>query len=78
MYEGELLALYQGSLSRATELLIPLFLIYICRSGLPNFLAVALALGELGYRAVGVRLDSGDLLQQAQEIRGIFRTVGAQ
>ncbi|OBS76657.1 hypothetical protein A6R68_16896 [Neotoma lepida] len=48
------------------------------RSGLPNFLAVALALGELGYRAVGVRLDSGDLLQQAQEIRGIFRTVGAQ
>ncbi|KAK7799245.1 hypothetical protein U0070_023698 [Myodes glareolus] len=48
------------------------------RSGLPNFLAVALALGELGYRAVGVRLDSGDLLQQAQEIRGIFRTVGAE
>ncbi|XP_055482644.1 nicotinate phosphoribosyltransferase isoform X2 [Psammomys obesus] len=48
------------------------------RSGLPNFLAVALALGELGYRAVGVRLDSGDLLQQAQKIRGIFRTVGAQ
>lgn len=48
------------------------------RSGLPNFLAVALALGELGYRAVGVRLDSGDLLQQAKEIRGIFRTVGAE
>ncbi|EHB01361.1 Nicotinate phosphoribosyltransferase, partial [Heterocephalus glaber] len=48
------------------------------RSGLPNFLAVALALGELGYRAVGVRLDSGDLLQQAQEIRGVFRTVAAQ
>ncbi|KAF6100318.1 nicotinate phosphoribosyltransferase [Phyllostomus discolor] len=48
------------------------------RSGLPNFLAVALALGELGYRAVGVRLDSGDLLQQAQEIRGLFRTTAAQ
>ncbi|XP_036159774.1 nicotinate phosphoribosyltransferase [Myotis myotis] len=48
------------------------------RSGLPNFLAVALALGELGYRAVGVRLDSGDLLQQAQEIRALFRTTGAQ
>lgn len=41
-------------------------------------MAVALALGELDYRAVGVRLDSGDLLQQAKEIRGIFRTVGAQ
>lgn len=48
------------------------------RSGLPNFLAVALALGELGYRAVGVRLDSGDLLQQAQEIRKVFRTLSAQ
>ncbi|XP_021544183.1 nicotinate phosphoribosyltransferase isoform X3 [Neomonachus schauinslandi] len=48
------------------------------RSGLPNFLAVALALGELGYRAVGVRLDSGDLLQQAQEIRRVFRSISAQ
>ncbi|XP_059757590.1 nicotinate phosphoribosyltransferase isoform X2 [Balaenoptera ricei] len=48
------------------------------RSGLPNFLAVALALEELGYQAVGVRLDSGDLLQQAQETRGVFRTVAAQ
>ncbi|XP_031295644.2 nicotinate phosphoribosyltransferase isoform X2 [Camelus dromedarius] len=47
------------------------------RSGLPNFLAVALALEGLGYQAVGVRLDSGDLLQQAQEIRGVFRTVAA-
>ncbi|XP_049621537.1 nicotinate phosphoribosyltransferase [Suncus etruscus] len=48
------------------------------RSGLPNFLAVALALGDLGYRAVGVRLDSGDLLQQAQHIRGVFQTLAAQ
>lgn len=48
------------------------------RSGLPNFLAVALALQELGYQAVGVRLDSGNLLQQAREIRGVFRTAAAQ
>lgn len=48
------------------------------RSGLPNFLAVALALGDLGYRAVGVRLDSGDLLQQAQHIRGVFQTLAAR
>lgn len=78
MYAGELGAFCQGGLGGATELLIPPPFFLTCRSGLPNFLSVALALGELGYRAVGVRLDSGDLLQQAQEIRGIFRAVGAQ
>ncbi|WP_164198447.1 hypothetical protein [Stenotrophomonas maltophilia] len=37
-----------------------------------------MGLGELGYRAVGVRLDSGDPLQQAQEIRKVFRAAAAQ
>ncbi|KAM6282111.1 LOW QUALITY PROTEIN: nicotinate phosphoribosyltransferase [Porphyrio hochstetteri] len=47
------------------------------RSGLPNFCAVALALHQLGYRAIGVRLDSGDLAQQSKEIRQVFRACGA-
>ncbi|KAM6349538.1 nicotinate phosphoribosyltransferase [Podargus strigoides] len=46
------------------------------RSGLPNFCAVALALHQLGYRAIGVRLDSGDLAQQSKEIRRAFRACG--
>ncbi|NWW05425.1 PNCB phosphoribosyltransferase, partial [Oreocharis arfaki] len=47
------------------------------RSGLPNFCAVALALHQLGYQAIGVRLDSGDLAQQSKEIRRVFRACGA-
>ncbi|XP_075271554.1 nicotinate phosphoribosyltransferase isoform X2 [Opisthocomus hoazin] len=47
------------------------------RSGLPNFCAVALALHQLGYRAIGVRLDSGDLAHQAKETRRVLRACGA-
>ncbi|XP_064010500.1 nicotinate phosphoribosyltransferase [Pogoniulus pusillus] len=47
------------------------------RSGLPNFCAVALALHQLGYQAIGVRLDSGDLAQQSKEIRQVLRACGA-
>ncbi|NWI95471.1 PNCB phosphoribosyltransferase, partial [Pitta sordida] len=48
------------------------------RSGLPNFCAVALALHQLGYQAIGVRLDSGNLAQQSKEIRRALRACGAR
>ncbi|XVE87106.1 hypothetical protein DITRI_Ditri18aG0089500 [Diplodiscus trichospermus] len=47
----------------------------VIRSGVPNFCAVALALSELGYKAVGIRLDSGDLAYLSSEVRKIFRTI---
>ncbi|OIT05058.1 PREDICTED: nicotinate phosphoribosyltransferase 2-like [Nicotiana attenuata] len=47
----------------------------VMRSGVPNFCAVALALNDLGYRAVGIRLDSGDLAYQSCEARKFFQTI---
>ncbi|XP_052481102.1 nicotinate phosphoribosyltransferase 2 isoform X2 [Gossypium raimondii] len=47
----------------------------VIRSGVPNFCAVALALSDLGYRAVGIRLDSGDLAYLSSEARKIFQTI---
>ncbi|GAB4848988.1 Nicotinate phosphoribosyltransferase 2 [Ancistrocladus abbreviatus] len=47
----------------------------VLRSGIPNFCAVALALNDLGYRAAGIRLDSGDLAYLSCEARKFFQAI---
>ncbi len=48
------------------------------KSGVPNFLAVALALHAAGYPPVGIRLDSGDLAYLSKQTREQFRKVSNQ
>lgn len=49
--------------------------IFLNRSGLLNFCAVALALNDCGYRAVGIRIDSGDLAYLSVLARDTFEKV---
>lgn len=48
------------------------------RSGVPNFLSVALALQHIGYRPVGIRIDSGDLSFLSRRARQLFRETGSR
>lgn len=52
--------------------------VYFSRSGLLNFSAVALSLNELGYRAVGIRIDSGDLAYLSNKAREMFEKIGEE
>lgn len=48
------------------------------RSGLLNFCAIALALNDLGYRASGIRIDSGDLAYLSNKAREVFELIAAE
>merc|ERR1740115_372726 len=47
-------------------------------SGVYNMLAVSLALNDLGYKPIGIRLDSGDLAYLSKECRRVFIEVSKQ
>ncbi|KAK7865215.1 hypothetical protein R5R35_003930 [Gryllus longicercus] len=51
------------------------FMALVDTSGLLNFCAVALSLNDLGYRAIGIRIDSGDLAYLSNKARETFAKV---
>jgi nicotinate phosphoribosyltransferase len=73
--EGELAAFTSYALAFPTSFLALIDTYDSLSSGVENFLAVGLALHSIGYRPVGVRLDSGDLAYLSKTIRGRFEEV---
>ena len=53
-------------------------LVLFYRSGLLNFGAVAMALYDLGYTALGIRIDSGDLAYGSVVARETFQKIAEQ
>lgn len=50
----------------------------VLRSGLLNFSAVAMALNDLGYRALGIRIDSGDLAYLSSCAHNFFHELASK
>ncbi|XP_047444085.1 nicotinate phosphoribosyltransferase [Mugil cephalus] len=71
--EGELAAFLSYAIAYPQNFLPVIDSYSVGCSGVLNFCAVALVLSELGYRPLGVRLDSGDLCRQSVDVRRVFR-----
>ncbi|KAH7852050.1 hypothetical protein Vadar_019922 [Vaccinium darrowii] len=73
--QSELAAFTSYALAFPSDFLALVDTYDVMKSGIPNFCAVALALHDLGYKARGIRLDSGDLAYLSCETRKFFRTI---
>ena len=73
--EGERAAFASYALAFPNEFLALIDTYDVCKSGILNFCAVALALNDLGYRAVGVRIDSGDLAYLSTLVKKVFEKI---
>ncbi|XP_033331436.2 nicotinate phosphoribosyltransferase isoform X2 [Megalopta genalis] len=72
---GELAALISYAIAFPQRFVALVDTYDVKRSGLLNFCAVALALNDLGYKAIGIRIDSGDLAYLSNTARDMFERI---
>jgi nicotinate phosphoribosyltransferase len=75
--DGELAAFVAYAQAFPTSFLALIDTYDVLKSGLWNYICVALALFAVGYRPAGVRLDSGDLAYLSNECRRMLREMSA-
>jgi len=75
--EGELAAFISYAQAFPNGVLALVDTYDILSSGVPNFLCVAWALYDIGYKPLGIRLDSGDLAYFSKAVRAAFRKMDA-
>ncbi|RZF43744.1 hypothetical protein LSTR_LSTR009167 [Laodelphax striatellus] len=73
--DGELAALISFAIAFPDGFMALVDTYDVKRSGMLNFCAVALSLNDLGYRAVGIRIDSGDLAYLSRKARETFNNI---
>jgi nicotinate phosphoribosyltransferase len=76
--EGELAAFISYAVSFPTGVLCLIDTYETLASGAKNFICVGLALHEVGYNPIGIRLDSGDLAYWSKTIRHLFQQIDAK
>lgn len=74
--DGELTAFVSFALAFPDGFLALVDTYDVKKSGLLNFCAVSLALNDVGYRAIGIRIDSGDLAYLSKVARELFVEIG--
>lgn len=76
--DGELAAFVSFALAFPDNFVALVDTYDVLKSGLINFCSVALALNYLGYQAVGIRIDSGDLAYLSIASREYFTKISVQ